>query len=236
LLIGLGGGSLAMELKNMGFSVDAVELDRRVPEVARKYFGFQPAGVNVFLDDGRHYVRTADKKYDLVIIDVLNGEIQPYHMFTMESFAEIRQIMQPDGLLIVNNQGFLLGDKGLGARSIYKTMIESGFVTKYYFAGDAGNSGDIHFIASPQNFNLSFSPPERINQCCLDFPVDYHSMVITVDIVGEEKKLDLRDAEILTDDRPALTTLYNYSFEEWRSKALQNMLTNLDAQQITLFR
>jgi predicted membrane-bound spermidine synthase len=236
LLIGLGGGSLAMELKNMGFSVDAVELDKRVPEVAEKYFGFKPGGVNVFIDDGRHYIRTADKKYDLVIIDVLNGEIQPHHMFTMESFAEMKKIMQPDGILIINNQGFLLGEKGLGARSIYKTLEESGYKVRYYFAGDAEISGDIHFIASPKDFEMFFNPPEKINECCRNFPVDYHALAISIDILSEEKKLDLHDAEILTDDKPVLATLYNYSFEEWRSKALQNMLTNLNTEHITLFR
>lgn len=236
LLIGLGGGSIAMELKNMGFRVDAVELDKRVQEVAEKYFGFEPDGVNIYVDDGRHYIRSCEKKYDLVIIDVLNGEIQPHHMFTMESFAEMKQILQPDGLLIVNNQGFLLGEKGLGARSIYKTLEESGYKVRYYYAGDANNSGDIHFIASPADFEMFFSPPEKVNECCLNFPVDYHALAISIDILSDENKLDLRDAEILTDDRPALATLYNYSFEEWRSKALQNMLTNLDAEQITLFR
>jgi predicted membrane-bound spermidine synthase len=86
LLIGLGGGNIAMELKMMGFKVDAVELDRRVPELAEEYFGFDPEGVNVYIDDGRHFIRACEKKYDLVVIDVLNGEIQPHHMFTMESF------------------------------------------------------------------------------------------------------------------------------------------------------
>jgi hypothetical protein len=154
----------------------------------------------------------------------------------MESFAEMKQILEPDGILIVNNQGFLLGEKGLGARSVYKTLEESGFKVRYYFAGDAVNSGDIHFIASPSDFEMFFNPSEKINECCINFPVDYHALAISIDILSDENKLDLRDAETLTDDKPALVTLYNYSFEEWRSKALQNMLTNLDAEQITLFR
>ena len=235
LMIGLGGGSIAMELKKMGFSVDAVELDKRVPDVAEKYFGFEPDGINVYVDDGRHFIRTAEKKYDLVVIDVLNGEIQPYHMFTMESFEEIKRILEPDGMLIINNQGFLLGKKGLGTRSIYKTLAESGFKVKYYFAGDANNSADIHFIASPVDFNIFFNPSEKINACCKNYPVDYHSLVIDIEVVAAGKNLDLRDAEILTDDKPALVALYNYSFEEWRSKALQNLLANRNAQQIPLF-
>ncbi|MCU0370301.1 MAG: fused MFS/spermidine synthase, partial [Bacteroidales bacterium] len=52
LLIGLGGGNIAMELKKMGFNVDAVEYDNRMPELAEQYFGFKPDGINVYVDDG----------------------------------------------------------------------------------------------------------------------------------------------------------------------------------------
>jgi hypothetical protein len=236
LLIGMGGGSLAMELKKMGFSIDAVELDRRVPELAGQYFGFKPDGVNIFIDDGRHFIRTSEKKYDLVIIDVLNGEIQPHHMFTMESFEEIKQLLEPDGMLIINTQGFLYGDPGLGARSVYKTLAESGFYIKYYFAGDADHSGDIHFIASPVEFHMPFSPPEKINACCKDFPVDYSTLFFKLEVVGAENSLDLLDAEILTDDKPTLEALYTFSNEEWRTNTILSLLRNQDESLITLFQ
>lgn len=235
LLIGLGGGGIAMELKKMGFSVDAVELDKRVPELAEEYFGFEPGGMNVTIDDGRHFIRTTGNKYDLVVIDVLNGEIQPYQMFTTESFAELKQIMAPDGLLIINNQGFLLGEHGRGGRSVYKTLVESGFKAKYYFAGDADHSGDIHFIASPSDFQIFFNPSERINACCREYPVDYQSLVISVEVVAANNPLDLNDAEVLTDDRPALETLYNYSNEEWRTNIMKSLIGRRKAKPVPLF-
>jgi spermidine synthase len=236
LVIGLGGGSIAMELKKMGFSVDAVELDKRVPELAAKYFGFEPGGINVYVDDGRHFIRTAEKKYDLVVIDVLNGEVQPHHMFTMESFAEIKRILEPDGMLIINNQGFLLGEHGLGARSVYKTLEESGFKVKYFFAGDADHSADIHFIASPVDFEIFFDASEKINECCKNYPVDYQSLVISIEVLADENKLDLSGAEILTDDKPALVSLYNYSNEEWRSNIINSLMGNQNSPVITLFQ
>lgn len=236
LLIGLGGGNIAMELKKMGFSLDAVELDKRVPELAEKYFGFDPDGANVYIDDGRHFIRACEKKYDLVVIDVLNGEIQPHHMFTMESFEEIKQILEPDGMLIVNTQGFLYGEPGLGARSVYKTLAESGFNVKHYFAGDADRSGDIHFIASSAAFSLPLSPPDKINACCKEFPVDYPSLFIKLEVIAARDKPDLIDAEILTDDKPALEALYNYSNEEWRTNTMKSLLMNRDEPLITLFK
>ena len=235
LLIGMGGGSIAMELKNMGFSVDAIELDKRIPELAKRYFGFEPEGINVYVDDGRHFIRTIGKKYDLVVIDVLNGEIQPHHMFTMESFEEIKHILEPDGMLIINNQGFLLGEHGLGARSVYKTLAESGFKVKYFFAGDEDHSADIHFIASPVDFDIFFDPSEKINACCTNYPVDYHALVINIEVIAAENKLDLSGAEILTDDKPALVSLYNYSNEVWRSKTMNNLLDDQNTPPVRFF-
>jgi hypothetical protein len=153
----------------------------------------------------------------------------------MESFEEIKQILEPDGMLMINNQGFLLGERGLGARSVYKTLAESGYKVKYFFAGDADHSADIHFIASPVDFEIFFDPSEKINECCKNYPVDYHALVISIEVFAEENKLDLRDAEILTDDKPALVALYNYSNETWRSNIIDNMLNDPNAPQITFF-
>ncbi len=235
LLVGLGGGSIAMELKRMGFSVDAIEYDKRVPVLAEKYFGFDPEGVNVIVDDGRHYIRTCEKKYDLVVVDVLNGEVQPHHLFTMESFGEIKQILQPGGLLIINNQGFLLGEHGRGARSVYKTLAESGFTVKYFFAGDPGHSGDIHFIASPSDFRMPAEPPGHINECCRTYPVDYPALAQSIDVLSASNPLDLDNAEILTDDKPALVALYNYSNEEWRMNTMKSLLRGQSPPPITFF-
>lgn len=235
LLIGLGGGNIAMELKMMGFRVDAVEYDKRMTELAEKYFGFKPDGINVYIDDGRHFIATSGQKYDVVVIDVLNGEVQPHHMFTMESFEAMKRIMQPDGLLIINNQGFLTGEHGLGARSVYKTLAASGFRVKYFFAGDETNSGDIHFIASPSDFAFPINPPENINACCKDYPVDYPSLVSTIEFMSAQNIPDLLDAHILTDDKPLLLTLYNYSNEEWRVNTMKSLLRGQSPPPVTFF-
>ncbi len=235
LLVGLGGGNIAMELKKMGFSVDAVEYDKRMPLLAEKYFGFQPDGIRVFIDDGRHFIRTTGQKYDLIVIDVLNGEIQPHHMFTTESFGEMKRILNPDGLLIINNQGFLTGSHGRGARSVYRTLAGSGFRVKHFYAGDDQNSGDIHFIASPADFSLPPDPPENRNACCRNYPVDYAELYYSIEVTGAKSGLDLSDAEFLTDDRPVLLTLYNYSNEEWRLNTMKSLLRGQAPPPVTFF-
>lgn len=82
LLLGMGGGSIAFELTGIGFNLDIVELDERIPRIARKYFNYDPRKSNLIIDDARHYIRKSDKKYDLVIFDIVKGEAQPSYIFT----------------------------------------------------------------------------------------------------------------------------------------------------------
>jgi hypothetical protein len=126
LLIGMGGGSIATELKKMGFQLDIVEIDPRMFRVAKEYFMFDPRGVREFVDDGRHFIRSVSDKYGLVVIDVCNGEIQPNHMFTKKPRRELRNILSPDGLILINFQGYVYERYGRAARSLIKTLLMAG--------------------------------------------------------------------------------------------------------------
>ena len=126
LILGLGGGALTNILQNnLGFNVDAIELDRRVPEVARHYFGLSDK-VNVIVDDARHYLEETQKKYDVIVFDAYRGEFPPPHVFSLESLIRAKSLLKKDGLLVVNYNGFLEGNPGRAARSIYKTLVAAG--------------------------------------------------------------------------------------------------------------
>lgn len=229
LLIGMGGGSIAMELKKMGFQTDIVELDRRVPEVAEEYFGFDPGGANIFIDDGRHFIQSAKKKYDLIIIDVLNGEAQPSYMFSEQAFAALKKIMTPDALLLINNQGYLHGPHGKGARSIFKTLIRAGFFVRYYFEGDKKNDGDLHFIASFREKDFHNIQEERMNPCCVQHAHTYKDLIT-------EMPVDTTDAYVFTDDKPQLEILNSYVNEQWRTWTLDSDLKLLHENHYPIFR
>lgn len=227
LLIGLGGGSIGMEFKRLGFEVDVVELDARIPEVAETYFGFEPEGMNLFLDDGRHYFKSTEEKYDIILIDVLNGETQPHHLFTMESLDEIKSILNPDGLLLINNQGYLQGPHSLGARSIYKTLVEAGFNTEVFKSKEDG--GDIHFMATPGQLDFQALNEERMNPCCRQIPHAYRDLVTDFTV-------DTSDALILRDDKPKLELLNIYQNEEWRKTALGAIIKREKDNNIPFFK
>ena len=229
LLIGMGGGSIAMELKKMGFDLNIVEIDNRMPEVSEKYFGFKPDSISIFIDDGRHYIRTAHKKYDLVITDVLNGETQPYHLFTMEAFSELKKITAPDALILINFQGYLTGEHGMAVRSIFRTLQESGYHVKYFFSGKEDSDGDLHLIASLTEQDFHSIDNDRLNICCQVMPHKYNELIT-------DNEISLNNALILTDDKPQLETLNSYWNEQWRKRTMDEYLKNLTFNKIPFFQ
>lgn len=232
LLIGMGGGSIASELNNMGFQLDIVEIDPRMFSIAKEYFAFDPRGVREFVDDGRHFiqsVQSATDKYDLVVIDVCNGEVQPNHMFTQGSCRELKNILSPDGLILINFQGYIYGKYGRAARSLLKTMVDGGFVCRFFSEGDQDNSGDIHIAASPVELDYGSLDTARLNACCRGFPPFYKEL-------KTDKDIDLTDALVLSDDRPVFDKLNNKWNEEWRQLAIDNVLTEQLKYKVPFFR
>jgi spermidine synthase len=114
LVIGLGAGALPVILeRHYGMVADAVDINARVVQTARDYFGFATQG-RTLVEDGRTFVqRTPDAAYDLVVLDTFNGDAIPYHLLTREFFAEVARVLRPSGVLAVNAVGLTHGKNGL---------------------------------------------------------------------------------------------------------------------------
>jgi predicted membrane-bound spermidine synthase len=209
LLVGLGGGSLCNEIQQKGHHVDVVELDPRLPELAIKYFGLNPK-TSMIVDDGRHYIRATKKQYDLVILDVFQGENQPWHLLTMESFQEIQQRLKPGGKLLIEFYGFLDGEYGKAARSVYTSLNKVGFYTDVVATSEEDNiERNFIFVAGDSAINYG--------------SLDYSGKVYTdKKIVDLSQHLlshsDLKNGSymLLTDDLPALEKMLSEPALEWR--------------------
>jgi predicted membrane-bound spermidine synthase len=102
LLVGLGGGSLVKSFDRTGWSIDAVEIDPVVVEVAYEFFGLEPREARVYTMDGRQYLLTHEKTYDLVILDAFGSSSIPFHLVTREAFGLIKERLAPGGVLAIN--------------------------------------------------------------------------------------------------------------------------------------
>ena len=108
LVIGLGGATLPQALARVfpEASIDIVEIDPAVVQVAEKYFDFVPAAnVRLFVEDARVWGKHAannETRYDLILLDAFNGDYIPEHMMTLEYLQETRALLTERGVLAAN--------------------------------------------------------------------------------------------------------------------------------------
>jgi len=99
LLIGLGGGLLPAVLAGYGIQTHGVEIDPKVLEVARKYFGYKQ---DATVADGRAFLAKGSQRYDFVVIDAFAGAEFPYRLASRECFELARKGLNPSGVLALN--------------------------------------------------------------------------------------------------------------------------------------
>lgn len=206
LILGMAGGSLVYEMQNQKLNVDVVDIDERMFYIAEHYFYFQKNSTNLFVDDARHFIRTAKKKYDIVIIDISSSEVQPSYLYTVECFSEIKKSLAPDGLFLINFQGIIQGKSNLAVAtwSVYNTIKAAG-LTPYYYAFSSNRTDDIQFVSSPNAINIASMDSSRINLCCTQ---NQHVLDI---LKNDSLKSSMSQCEVepllLTDDKPQLERL-----------------------------
>ncbi len=102
LIIGCAGGTLATMLRRMKCKVTVVDINEAAFTIARDYFQL-PKDVHCVTQDGIVYLRTAQKKYDAVVIDVFDSDnTVPPDFTTTALFQSIRQVLSPEGIMVMN--------------------------------------------------------------------------------------------------------------------------------------
>src|SRR5712671_3712719 len=105
LMLGLGGGSLSTYLGRFipDVAIDVVEIDRRVIDVAKTYFGIRETErVRYFDADGRVFLNRNRQLYDLILLDAYRGGFVPFHLLTKEFYALLKERLTPGGAIASN--------------------------------------------------------------------------------------------------------------------------------------
>jgi predicted membrane-bound spermidine synthase len=235
LLLGMAGGSLAYELLAMGLELDIVELDERIKDIATTYFKYDPASSDLFIDDARHYIRNTNEKYDVVIIDLLIGEVQPNHIFSLEGFQDLKRIINEDAYVIINFQGTLYDPVySRGPMSIYKTLEKAGFYVNYFSPprskdGDINFVKDIFFIASQTKHDYKELMKDlRYNKWFPYEDFEYKHLI-------SDGELDTSGGEILVDDRPKLEQINATAILNWRKNKIEQNIRRMIEEGVPIY-
>jgi spermidine synthase len=105
LVLGLGGGSIPIYLDRFlpEATIDVVEIDPGVIDVAKTYFGLRETSrLHLIEGDGRVFLRRHAEPYDLIVVDVFTGSYIPFHMMTKEFYQLVRSRLSPHGVAAIN--------------------------------------------------------------------------------------------------------------------------------------
>lgn len=106
LMIGLGGGTGAKKFwhDDPGITIDVVEVDPMVVDVAQRFFDVHPNDrLRIHLSDGRTFLNQSAERWDLIIIDAYTtnryGDTIPPHLATREFFDGVASHLTAGGIL-----------------------------------------------------------------------------------------------------------------------------------------
>jgi SAM-dependent methyltransferase len=203
LILGAGSGTdVASALQHGARQVDAVEIDPVIVRLGRQFHPDAPytdPRVHVVTDDARHYLRTSEKQYDLVVFALIDSltlqssfsavRLESF-MFTEEAFRAARARLKPNGVLVVYNyfrEKWLVDRLANSARNVF------GEEPKVHIHKEHGYLGVM--IAGPGVKTVAAWPPPPDKVAAYNHP----------DVVSPGLPLD-RDASIrpATDDWPFL--------------------------------
>lgn len=120
LVIGAGGFAISKDIKDNHFTY--VDIDPAVKDIAEKYFLGEKINGQFIASDGRAYINTTDKKYDVVIVDAFSSDKSiPEHLSTVDFFRKTKEKIVDNGLLVVN----VIGRRDMSdsyTQNTYKTI------------------------------------------------------------------------------------------------------------------
>ena len=195
LVIGLGAGVIPMWYEGRGIRTDVVDIDPKVVEIAKDYFGFKTAG-KVVVSDARYFLGETGKKYDYIIVDVFNGDTTPGHLLSLEAFRLMKEKITDKGMVAFN----VIGDlrKPFIVASVVKTLKEVFNTVRIYpeFTPEEGAGfGNIAIVA--YNYPSFSFDSARVG----DFPVHPFARDAVRKFLGKEFSFpDGTPAILLSDD------------------------------------
>lgn len=200
LVLGGGDGLGVRELLRLPYikQIDLVDISPYIvtlakthPEMLRLNMGsLNNEKVNVIIGDGYEYVQTANKKYDLIVLDYPDPSIReddPVNkLFTRKHFEDVKGILNEDGIMSMQATSVVVSPNvfrwlQLQVGKVFETVVP--------LRVNIGSFGDIGVILAGEKVRLETNIPEGVffNEDSLN----------EFAILHEDEKPDISDKELI---------------------------------------
>ncbi|MBL9174791.1 MAG: fused MFS/spermidine synthase [Verrucomicrobiales bacterium] len=211
LCIGLGIGIVPSLFAQEGVRVDVVEINPAVVPIAERFFDLDASRMNIALGDGRQFLNRCTNRYDAVVLDAFLGDSSPAHLMTREAFASMRDVLNPEGVLVINCFGDTQRGRDFFLASLTKTL-RAAFTHVELHASENGNA---FFVASQ-------APLRTFRQTD---PQSIHPLVRdnVLRVLARTQETDPLHGRVLTDDFNPVEFHDAANRERLRRNLAQNM-------------
>ena len=146
-------------------TMDVVEIDPGMTEIARKHFRlYDDARLRIFHDDARTYLNRTANKYDVIYSDAFNSfNSVPYQLATSEAVERMYGALNDDGLVMQNIISAINGKKGEFLRAeiaTYKKFFPQVYVFRVRVE-DSRESQNVILVALKNRKRPAFVSADR---------------------------------------------------------------------------
>jgi spermidine synthase len=135
-------------------TVDVVEIDPVVVDVAKRYFDVSESDrLRIHTTGGRQFLQETDHTYDLIVLDAYRKDKVPFELTTVEFMRLASDRLDEDGMLFANVISAPSGPASKFYRAQYRTMAQV-YPNVYSFP--------THASADVQNIELVASKSETV--------------------------------------------------------------------------
>lgn len=202
-LVGLAGGTIARQYSHVygAIPIDGIEIDPEIVRLGAEYFDMNTAAqpnLNVIVQDGRYALNQLDGQYDVIGMDAYRPPYIPWHLTTVEFFAEARAKLTPDGVVVIN----------VGRTSTDRRLVDALAATLLQVFPS------VHAMDVPFSFNtilVATNQPTTADNLRANFetlPADAHPVLREALAYAQDSLVPVQPSEtIFTDDRAPVETI-----------------------------
>jgi len=104
-------------------SIDVVEIDPGLTELARKHFGLKDdPRLRIIHEDARTFLNRGEGRYDAIFCDAFKSYSIPHQLATKEAAQKMYGLLSANGVVIMNVISSVEGDAGMFLRAEVATM------------------------------------------------------------------------------------------------------------------